>query len=332
MCDKFGPKLSTSCKKIEKAMYELLTLILPEGDEDLQAVLKLEGTRPTSAKTNIPSMSLLSPVDEEEEEVRPGDITRQRQEQKKKDLHEEAKYLLDYYSKQTLTALIKCTRYTLETIKRRVTSPSAIQYGDSTEDRKKLDHRPAIKVKLTLAIPHIALKPALDEIQGGLNTIVQNILAVHKNIFTWGQSVLSAQPKVLSAPSGVLPAQSKVLSAQSKVLAAPSSTFERQKSIDVKSFFKPISEQKEIIKLVSLMTSTISSAKVLVTQSLEHFKQYEELWTIDCNEFMPKFMEEDPSLSDFEAKMKEYTTMDDVINEEEDLLHCGALALSTGKL
>lgn len=321
-------------------MYELLTLILPEGEDDLQAVLKLNNTRPPSGKTTpkIMSMAMLSPVEEEEEELRPGEVTKQRQEQKKKELHEEASYLLAHYSKQTLMALIRCTKHTLEAIKRRVSSPSAIQYGDSAEDKRKLDHRPAIKVKLVLAIPHVGLKPALDEIQGGLNAIVQNILAVHKNIFQWGKGMITTQAS-LGAPSGVLAAQSKVLAvpsgvltASSKVLAAPSGTFDRQKSLETRSFFKQVSEHKDVAKLVSMMTSTISSAKVLVTQSLEHFKQYEELWTVDLNEFMQKFMEEDPSLSDFEAKMKEYTALDDVINEEEELLHCGALALTTGQL
>lgn len=334
VCNKMGPKLSTSCEKVEKAIYELLTLILPEGEEDLQAVLKLDETSSGKSTPKIMSLAMLSPVEEEEEEeLRPGDLTRQRQEQKKKELHEEAKYLLEHYSKQMLSALIKCTKHTLELIKRRVTSPSAIQYGDAAEDKKKLDHRPAIKVSLVLSIPHVGLRPALEEVQTGLNTIVQTILAVHKGILTWGQPRPS-----LGEPSGVLAAQSKVLTA-SKVLAVPSTgalgaisgTFSRQKSVDTSSFFKFVSEHKEIAKLVSLMSSTISSAKVLVTKALEHFKQYEELWTVNSSEFMTKFMEENPSLSDFEAKMKEYTALDDVINEDEEMLHCGALALTTGQ-
>ena len=339
MCDKYGPKLRNSCKKIEKAVYELLALLLPEGEEDLQAVLKLDDAPPSGKNTpKTLSMAILSPVEEEEEELRPGQLTKQREDLKKKDLLEEAKYLLETYSRLMLTALIKCTRYTLETIKRRVTSPSAIQYGDASEDKKKLDHRPAIKVKLVLAIPHVGLRPALDEVQAGLNTIVQSILSVHKNIMAWGHKVavtqasqsgvLGSPSKMLAAPSGMLTASSKVLTDGPGTLSTAS--FGRQKSVDTKSFFKPVSEHKEVAKLVSMMSSTISSAKVLVTQSLEHFKQFEELWTVDCNEFITKFMEEDPSLSDFEAKLKEYTAMDDVINEEEELLSCGALALTTG--
>ena len=94
-------------------MHALLALVLPGGEEDLQAVLKMEDNVPASGKNTPKSMSLavLSPVEEEEEDLRPGDLTKQREEQKKKELYEEAKYLLDFYSKKTLIALTKCTRY-----------------------------------------------------------------------------------------------------------------------------------------------------------------------------------------------------------------------------
>lgn len=314
-------------------MHNLLKILLPGGEEDLEAVLKPE--EPPSGKNTpkLMSMTALSPVDEDEEELRPGELTKQRQEQEKRELYEAARELMEHYSKQTLLALIKCTKHTLETIKRRVASPSAIQYGDASEDKKN-DHRPALKVKLVLAVPHIAIKPSLDEMQSSLNGVVQYILSVHKGILIWGQkSVAIASQPSLGAPSGVLTAVSGVLSAKSGTLGGPSaisSTF-RQGGLS-NTFFRPVSEHKEIAKLVSLMTSTISSAKVLVTQSLEHYKQYEELWTIDRNESMTSFMEEEPSLSDFEAKMKEYTAMDNVIEEEVELLDCGSLALVTGNV
>lgn len=93
-------------------MYALLTLVLPGGEDDLQAVLIMEDTV-ASGKSTPKSMSLavLSPVEEEEEDLRPGDLTKQREEHRKRELYEEAKYLLDFYSKKTLMALIKCTRY-----------------------------------------------------------------------------------------------------------------------------------------------------------------------------------------------------------------------------
>ncbi len=215
-----------------------------------------------------------------------------------------------------------------------MSSPSAIQYGEASEDRKKLDHRPAIKIKLILAIPHVALKPALDEVQASLNDTVQSILAIHKGIPLWRQEEEEEEEEepLQRTQSGVLTATSKVLTTSSKVLATPSGgpgSFFGATS-HLRTFFKPVSENKEVVKLVSLMTTTISSAKVLVTQSLEHFKQYEELWTVDRNEYIQKFMKEEPSLSDIEAKLKEYTVLDDVFAEEEELLRSGSLALTTG--
>lgn len=341
------------------AISSLLTFILPEGEKELQEVLNT--TRPDSAGKNTPknmSMVHLSPVEEEEEDLRPGEVSLQRQQQKKKELHSEALLLLEQYNKQMVMALIRCTRRTLEAIKRRVASPSAIVYGDSAEDKKKLDHRPAIKVKLILAVPHVGLKPALDEIQACLTTTVQNVLNVHKCVIQWGQkrsapepyllhggpsgslmaqsSVLATQSGVLGAASGVLGAPSGVLAAQSGVLSAASgvlhaTSFINSKKQELKNYYKAVSDHKEIIKLVAIMNTTISSAKVLVTQSLEHFKVYEHLWITDRDKYMTEFMEKEPDLSEFEAELKEYTAMDDVIAEEEDLLICGSLALQTGQ-
>lgn len=348
VCDQSGPKLNTCCEKVEIAIYSLMTLLLPEGEKDLQEVINLEQTLESTGKDTPKNMSVVQLLTVDED-MRPGDMAKQREQQKRKDLYLEAQTLQQHYNKQIMTALLRCTRRTLETIKRRVTSPSAIQYGDGTEDRKKLDHRPALKVKLILAVPHIALKPGLDEIQASLNTTVKNVLAVHKEVVQWGQmdrvpgavgvpgaqlSVLGAHSGLLNAQSGVLGAQSGVLGASSGVLAAQSGVLSAASGLmtpsGLKTFYKSIAEHKEIAKLVSMMTSTISSAKVLVTQSLEHFKQYDHLWVVDHTKHMTSFMAEMPSLSDFEAKMKEYTTLDDVLSEEEDVLRCGSLAFMTG--
>lgn len=322
----------------------------------MQEVLELDSnTQATAGKMTPKNLSLvaLTPVDEVEEELRPGEMAEQRQKQKLKDLYLEAQLFLEHYNKKTLTALIKSTRHTLETIKRRLTSPSTIQYGDSAEDRKRLDHRPAIVLKLTLAIPHVGLKPALEELQTCLNSTIQSILAVHKGIIQWrqvrnapfsdlttgGQSgVLNAASKVMAGTasgvmgtsSAVLGTQSAVLGTQSGVLNATSVVLSTQRSVELRSFYKAVKDHKEVAKLVSLMTSTFTSAKVLVTQTLEHFKKYEDLWSVDRDKAIEEFMKEEPTLSDFEAKMKEYTALDEVISEEEDLMTCGSLALMTG--
>ena len=405
-------------------MYNLMALLLPEGKKDLQEVLNLDQSQESNADDTPVNMSLvqLSTMDDEEEEMEPGEIAKQRELQKRRDLYLEAKLLLQHYNKETMAALVRCTRHTLDTIKRRVTSPSAIKYGDTAEDQKRLDHRPALKVKLILAIPHVALKPGLDEIQAMLNATIQNVLAVHKAVVQWGQKgteagatgvqgispgmlqaqsvilrapsgvlgapsrilnahsgvfnaksgllgapsrilnahsgvfnaksgllgapsrilnahsgVFNAKSGVLDAPSGILNANSGVLNAKSGVLGArsgilslPSSIMTSFRKRELKTFYKSVAEHKEIAKLVSMMASTISSAKMLVAQSLEPLKQYDYLWVLDRTEHMNGFLAKMPSLLDFEAKIKEYAMLDDTIAEEEDVRRCGSLALMTG--
>ena len=338
VCKKKAPQLNTSCEKVERATYELLTILLPGGANDLEQVHKLivESTKTT------PKLSVgLTPVIEVEEDLRPGEIALQREEQKKKELYQEAHDLLNHFSRSMLDALIRCTRTTLESIKRRVSSPSALLYGE-TDEKRKVDHRPAFKVKLTLAVPHISLKPGLDEIQSALNSSVQQVLSVHKSVYQWrqggerqaaGPGVLAAQSSILAARSGVLAASSGVLAAPSGVLASPSGNLGTgSAAVPQKSFFKAVSEHKEIAKLISMLSSTISSAKTLITQSLEHFKQYEELWNVEKEEHMTQFMESNPDLSDFEGKMKAYVNIEEIVVEEDEQMNIGSLALLTGEM
>ena len=275
-----------------------------------------------------------------EEDFRPGDIAIQREEQKKRELYQEANDLMHHFNRSVLDALIRCTKTTLESIKRRVSSPSTLLYGDMDEKRK-LDHRPAFKVKLALAIPHISLKPGLDEIQASLNSVVQQVVAVHKNVYQWrqgeksqGQANLAAASGVLGTHSGVLAAKSGVLEAPSGVLASKSGNLASGSVMaapPLKNFFKSVSEHKEIAKLVSMLSSSISSAKALITQSLDHFKKYEELWNVEKEEHMTQFMESNPDLSDFEGKMKLYVNIEETVVEESEQMNVGSLALLTGK-
>ena len=282
----------------------------------------------------------LPPVDEVEEDFRPGDIAIQREEQKKRELYQEANDLMHHFNRCVLDALIRCTKTTLESIKRRVSSPSTLLYGDMDEKRK-LDHRPAFKVKLALAVPHISLKPGLDEIQAALNSVVRQVVAVHKSVYQWrqgekshGQANLAAASGVLGARSGVLAAKSGVLEAPSGVLASKSGNLASGSVVaasPLKNFFKSVSEHKEIAKLVSMLSSSISSAKALITQSLDHFKKYEELWNVEKEEHMTQFMESNPDLSDFEGKMKLYVNIEETVVEESEQMNVGSLALLTGK-
>lgn len=346
-----GPQLNLKCKKIEKATEELLCVLLPNGKEDLDAVFA-DNDNGLQSGTATPktSISRLSVVPEIEEDLRPGELTQMREEKKRKELLQEAQYLYYHFNRKTLDALVRCTRITLESMRRRVNSPSALLYGSTADDKSKTDSRPAFKVNLTLAIPNIALKPTLEEVQTTLNNVVQRVIGIHKEVHQWGQeesapvqTQLAAASGVLGAPSGVLAAQSGVLAAPSGVLAAPSGAqlgaasvvISPSKNIALPStFYKSVSEHKDVAKMVSMLSTTISSAKTLLPKVLDQFKDYEHLWSVDRQEYMTTFLESNPDLSDFEEKIKEYMAYEEIANPEQQdqpqQLDVGSLALLTG--
>ena len=254
------------------------------------------------------------------------------------ELRNDALLLLDHFEHQNLDALIKLTRNTLEKIRRRVTPPSSLLYGDASSQRKH-DHRPAFKVHLALAIPNIMLKPRLEEIQTSLNTTVQLILSVHKVVYQWGQmrelpgasplgggsqgastSHLSQAPNQLAAASAVMQASRTHLTAEAQ----------KRHLATLKNFFREVSQHKEVAKLTSLLSTTFSSAKILVDKALEYFNPYQHLWMEEKEESMKKFLESQPLLSDFEARIREYEQMETVVKEGIDELPVGTLVLVAG--
>ena len=266
-----------------------------------------------------------------------GEQTKMREAKKREELRNEALLVLEHFERCNLEALIKVTRNTLERIRRRVAPPSSLLYGDAANQRKH-DHRPAFKVHLALAIPNVMLKPRLEDIQQYLNAAVQCIIGVHKTVYQWGQTRELPEPTL---GSGVQATSSAHLGGAPNQLAAVSAVMhasrtrladEAQKKhlADLKNFFHSISQHKEVAKLTSLLSTTFSSAKILVDQALEYFKDYQHLWMDEKEESMAKFLQSNPMLSDFEARIRDYEKMESVIKEEIDELPVGTIVLVAG--
>lgn len=86
---------------------------------------------------------------------------------------------------RNLEALVKSARISLDTLRRRISVSSMINYGDG--DTKK-DQVPAFKANLILAIPNIEMRPTLDDIQQTVNKVAQIQISVFKSIPLWGQN------------------------------------------------------------------------------------------------------------------------------------------------
>ena len=325
--------------KVEKAARELVDLLLTSEGMAMALESTTVSGRTTPATTLSLSVPKVSSLHVDEMDLKPGEysdntpisphsflrrlynynfclhegeLTQMRAAKRREDLKHEAFFLLEHFEQRNLDALIKLTRSTLENIRRRVTPPSSLLYGESADQRKS-DHRPAFKVQLALAIPNVMLKPRLEEIQKSLNATVQCIVGVHKYVYQWGQAregtqgqlggdIQGASMAQVSAAPGQLSATSTVMQAsQSQLVAAAA-----KKPTDLRNFFRSVSEHKEVAKLVSLLSTTFSSAKILIDRALEYFKDYQQLWMEEKEQSVAEFLESKPTLSEFEARIREY--------------------------
>ncbi|GAB1603178.1 hypothetical protein Ahia01_000598300, partial [Argonauta hians] len=99
-----------------------------------------------------------------------------------------------------------------------------------------------------------------------------------------------------------------------------------------KSYYKCISENKEITKLVSLLSASVNTMRKEVSSSLEVFSHYHKLWSVDRNQDLDRFLAEDPSLSDFESKIVYYEQLENNILQEAECFDVGPIAIHTEKL
>ncbi|RXN05955.1 dynein heavy chain axonemal-like protein [Labeo rohita] len=99
--------------------------------------------------------------------------------------------------------------------------------------------------------------------------------------------------------------------------------------IQIKNYHKSISENKEIVKLVSVLSTSINSSKKEIMNSLDRFSLYHHIWKKDREETIQKCIQGNPLLSEFESQILYYRDLELEINAEPEFISVGALALYT---
>uniref|UniRef100_A0A8C1PA60 Dynein, axonemal, heavy chain 5 n=1 Tax=Cyprinus carpio TaxID=7962 RepID=A0A8C1PA60_CYPCA len=219
---------------------------------------------------------------------------------KKKDLmkvmEEEAKELLSHFNHRNVDALLRLTRNTLETLRKRIHKGSGQQ--------------PIFRVGVCLAIPNMITVPGLDEVQQALNRAVDCVVSVSKGVGQWSKERIS-----------------KVIIYTSDISASPNQVI----PIQIKNYHKSISENKEIVKLVSVLSTSINATRK-VLNALDRFSLYHHIWKKDREETIQKFIQGNPFLSEFESQILYYRDLELEINAEPEFISVGALALYTADL
>ena len=255
------------------------------------------------------------------------------------ELRQEAQYLMAHFHRKNTDALIRCVRTTLDLIRKALAPPTLYSLG------KKQEMVPPLKLQLVLAIPNIAIRPSLEDVQATVNQIVQTILDTFKEVFDWeamvtDTSLLSPSQGVLGGTSTVLKSQtSTVLKSQTQITPAPVSTTTAAiatttttaKKARNKDFYRTVHENKEIAKLKTTLASIITSGKKLVTGSYVHFSKYEDLWTKDREQHVQEFSKEEHTIGDYEDELKKYQEIELSVMEEEEMVSIGPIYMEASE-
>ena len=279
----------------------------------------------------------------------PGQAALQRQMLQRLKLREAAQELRIHFSRQNLDILLTLIKSTLEAIKRRVSSSSFNVYSDGEESRRK-ENLVTFRADVTLAIPNIVMQPALDDIQQAVNKAAQNVVSSSRGVLQWGQM---REPS--GAPQGpcksdkkdsqslhhVLQSSSSQMSKvdrrrsrieNSNMAAAVPSLVQQGVENQPRNFYRYISENKDVVKLLSMLSTAINSSKQTYSEALEKFNRYSELWQESIETVIAEFLQLDPNLREFQAKILHYEVLDKQIVGEVDSIPLGPICLYTETL
>eukprot|EP00971_Amphidinium_carterae_P151233 2998407-Amphidinium_carterae.1 len=83
------------------------------------------------------------------------------------------------------------------------------------------------------------------------------------------------------------------------------------------TFYDRIAQDREILKVLLMLTGSIQCARNECDAYLQTFSEFEWLWLDDIDKKYKEFMAEDPSLDEFEAKLKFFATIDTKVEKME---------------
>ncbi|XP_074645893.1 dynein axonemal heavy chain 5-like [Tubulanus polymorphus] len=236
--------------------------------------------------------------------------------------------MMNHFTQKNTDSLVKCSRLSLDAIKRRLQSTSNKYIKGQVKEDDKV---PLFKADIVLAIPNIVLRPSLDDIQASLNRAVQTILKMSQNIPQWNHLILHQRIQQRVRKINVYFDLSRELEAlaadqnEDAKLPLPGNV--------TKPLHKIISEHKDVVKTVIQLSSIISTFKPEVSDMLNEFTKFKELWDQAPEETVKEFMESNKQImSECEAQIKYYQNLEMQVEEMQASYRVGSMTFMTDPL
>ncbi|GAB5567371.1 dynein axonemal heavy chain 8 isoform X1 [Prionailurus iriomotensis] len=341
LCVNGAQVLNFKSSLVEEAVNELINMLLDvevlskEESDKVSNVNSADSKNESSAKREGNSDTLTSSLKAPAGLLPLATILRKKKETEI--LEEEACGLLSHFNHLNTDALLKVTRNALEAIRKRIHSCNMVNFRDSNStSKRKQNSLPIFRADITLAIPNIAMAPALEDIQQTLNKAVECIVNVTKGIRQWSSELLSKkkmQERTMAALQNNEDSDSDAEIGENE----PQDTFEIASvnlpiPVQTRNYYKNVSDNKEIVKLVSVLSTIINSTKKEVITSMDCFKRYNHIWQKEKEETIMMVVTKNPLLSEFESQIVYFQKLEQEINAEPEYICVGAIALYTADL
>uniref|UniRef100_A0A3B5MKK6 Uncharacterized protein n=1 Tax=Xiphophorus couchianus TaxID=32473 RepID=A0A3B5MKK6_9TELE len=333
LCIKQAQKLHLKSTLVEEATNELINMLM-EFDHGQKEEVKGEDEHPP--ESHLFSRNTLLP------HATSGPSSPLVKRRKKKDLmkvmEEEAQELLSYFNHRNVEALLKVIYNTLEMLRKRIQTSSLGHFlgGAALSHGKHSGQQAIFRANVTLSIPNIVMVPGLEEVQQALNRAVECVVSVSKGVGQWSKERISKKKmnerRMAALKQDSSESESDDEATTHRSVTEISASVIQAIPFQTRNYYKSVSENKEIVKLVSVLSSSITSTKKEVEAALDRFASYHHIWRKDREDTLQKFIQGSPFLSDFESQIIFYQDLELKINSEPEYITIGALALFTAFL
>jgi dynein heavy chain len=335
MCEIGASNLQIKSNNIEDATEELIMLLYPEYNriEEKLDEFEYEKTETKSSFSHNDGTNKSVKMQRSQSQM-----TVKKKREARSAMHEIARELFHHFNHKNSDAIVKLVKTTLEKLKKRITSSQQINYTEVVEKEKK--DVPSFKCYAVLSKPHVLIKPTLEEIQQTLNKSVQVIVSVSKHVNQWSKGeIAGANTENVKKPDAKEIKETKETKDDS-ILNDDLSEENDNKSesrpdtptnslVAQKNYYKAVSENKDIAKMISQLNTCITSSKKDVLNAIDRFKEYQFIWQKDRDDDLKQFLSTQPRVSEFEIKIREFEFLINEINDILDYFSVGPIALMT---
>lgn len=203
---------------------------------------------------------------------------------------EEVIKLKKYYNWTMYQALLHCTKNSLNAMKERVCGKRT--RGASVPSQQSPFFEVTVHLEMWNEGVQVKISPSIEDVQEHINRAAIAVLKCSKSVINWFQQ-------------------------------------DKPDTEEKESFYDMIAQDKEIVKVILLLTGSIHGTKNTVTQYLDHFRKYSWLWEQKPEKKLIEFTKKDPGLDEFEDQLKKFTSLEHEIEKIEEVFQIGAMALRT---